>query len=132
MALVVVPSIALRPIGIAVLAVSTMLAVVTFLWPLWGVHRIMIEEKERMDLECSERYESLLMEWHSKLDSRKLEGSDDLYSAIRSVIAEKEEIRKIPTWPWSPGTLRGWIAALFLPLAVWILQWLIERFLLGG
>jgi hypothetical protein len=92
----------------------------------------MIEEKERMDLECSERYESLLMEWHSKVDNRKLEGGSDLYSAIQSVLAEKGEIRKIPTWPWTPGTLRGWIAALFLPLAVWMLQWLIERFLLGG
>lgn len=131
-AVVVLPSIALRPIGIVVIATSAVLAIITFGWPLWGVHRVMIEEKERMDLECSKRYESLLMEWHLKVDSRKLDGSGDLYSAIQSVLVEKGEISKIPTWPWSPGTLRGWIAALFLPLAVWMLQWLIERFLLGG
>ena len=131
-AVAVLPSIALRPIGIVVIATAFVLAIITFGWPLWGIHRIMIAEKERMDLECSERYESLLTEWHSKVDSRKLDGSSDLYSAIQSVLAEKGEINKIPTWPWSPGTLRGWIAALFLPLGIWMLQWLIERFLLGG
>jgi hypothetical protein len=131
-AVAVVPSIALQPLGIVVIGVSIILAAITFAWPLWGVHRIMIEEKERMDLECSERYESLLMEWHSRVDSRELDGSGDLYSAIRSVLTEKGEISKIPTWPWTPGTLRGWIAALFLPLVVWTLQWLIERYLLGG
>jgi hypothetical protein len=131
-AVALLPSIALQPIGLVVIGISLILAVITFAWPLWGVHRIMVEEKERMDLECSERYELLLKEWHSKVDSRKLDGSSDLYSAIQSVLAERDEIGKIPTWPWTPGTLRGWIAALFLPLAVWMLQWLIERFLLGG
>ncbi len=131
-ALAVLPSIALRPIGLVVIATSVFLAVITFGWPLWGVHRLMVEEKERMDIECSKRYESLLIEWHLKVDSRKLDGSGDLHSAIQSALAEKGEISKIPTWPWAPGTLRGWIAALFLPLAVWMLQWLIERVLRGG
>lgn len=131
-AVAALPSVVLQPIGIVVIGISVFLAGITFAWPLWGIHRIMIEEKERMDLECSERYESLLIEWHLRVDNRKLDGSSDLYSAIQSVLAEKGEISKIPTWPWSPGTLRGWVAALFLPLIVWMLQWFIERFLLGG
>jgi hypothetical protein len=114
MAIAVVPTIALQPIGIVVIG------------------RIMIEEKERMEIECSKRYEFLLKDWHSKVDSRELDGSGELHSAIKSLLVEKDEIHKIPTWPWTPGTLRGWMASLFLPLAVWMLQWLIERFLLGG
>ena len=132
MAVALVPTIALQALGIAVIAISLVLAGITFAWPLWGVHRIMIEEKERMQAECSKRYESLMNDWHLKVDSRELDGSGDLHSAIKSLLVEKGEIHKIPTWPWTPGILRGWISALFLPLAVWLLQWFVERFLLGA
>jgi hypothetical protein len=132
LAIAIVPTIVVQPIGVVVIGIAICLAGITFAWPLWGVHRIMAEEKERMETECSRRYESLLEDWHLKVDSRELDGSKDLHSAIQSLIVEKDEIRKIPTWPWTPGIFRGWMASLFLPLAVWMLQWLIERILLGG
>lgn len=121
----------LKPIGLTVVIFSFVLAVITFAWPLWGVHRVMVEEKSRLESECSARYESLLGDWHARIDARELEGSGDLKSAIQGLVAEKEEIGRIPTWPWPSGVLRGWIASLFLPLAVWMLQWLIERVLLA-
>jgi hypothetical protein len=132
MAIAVVPTIVVQPIGIVVIGIAISLAGITFAWPLWGVHRIMTEEKERMEIECSKRYESLLNDWHSKVDNRELDGSRNLHSAIQSLIVEKDEIHKIPTWPWTPGIFRGWMASLFLPLAVWMLQWLIERLFMGG
>jgi hypothetical protein len=92
----------------------------------------MIDEKERMGIECSKRYEALMSDWHLKVDSREFDGSGVLHNAIRSLVVEKDEIQKVPTWPWPPGMLRGWIASLFLPVVVWVLQWLVERLLLGG
>lgn len=131
-AVALLPSLALRPLGLSVVVVSLLLAGIAFAWPLWGVHRIMLDEKQRLEIESSKRYEALIEDLHLKVDNRQLEGSGDLHSVLRSLLTEKAEIKKIPTWPWTPGRLRGGIAALFLPISVWILQWLLERFVLGN
>lgn len=131
-AIPIMPTFIVRPIGLTVVIFSVLLAVITLAWPLWGVHQAMVEEKENLLSKSLGRYESLLMDWHAKIDARHLEGSGDLKNAIQALISEKEEIARIPTWPWPSGMLRGWIASLFLPLAIWTLQWFIERALVGG
>jgi hypothetical protein len=47
------------------------------------------------------------------------------------LLSEERYIRTIPTWPWEPGALRGLLTALFLPLAIFAAQRLIEQFLLS-
>lgn len=128
LAIIVMPEYVVQPMGLAFLVVSTLVAGITLFWPLWNVHHAMVMEKTRLQAECSERYEALLTEWHAKIDERQLEGNADLYAAIQGLSNEKAEIEKIPTWPWSRGILRGWTASLFLPVAVWMIQFLLENF----
>jgi hypothetical protein len=52
-------------------------------------------------------------------------------SLLASLLNEERYIRTIPTWPWEPGALRGLLTALFLPLALFAAQRLIEQFLLS-
>jgi hypothetical protein len=39
-----------------------------------------------------------------------------------SVDGEREILGKLPTWPWSAGTIRGFGSALLLPITVFLLQ----------
>jgi len=132
LALLVMPEYVLQPMGLAFIGLCSVVAAVTLTWPTWNLHRAIFREKSRILSECSARYQSLLEEWHSRLDERKLEGNAELSSAIRGVALEREELRKIPTWPWSPGILRGWLASLLLPLAIWILQLVLENAVFGS
>jgi hypothetical protein len=126
-AVIVMPDYVIQPMGVAFLIVCSLVAGATLTWPLWNIHQAMVREKVRIQAACSTRYEALLGEWHDRIDERQLNGNSELYATIKGLAAEKEEIEKIPTWPWSPGMLRGWIASLFLPLAIWTIQVILEN-----
>lgn len=127
---ILLPEFILQPMGLAFIVASSLVAGLTLAWPIWNVHQAMVKEKARLQAEGSARYEALLEAWHAKIDTFQLEGSSQLDNAVQALRAEKDEIKKIPTWPWSPGVLRGWIASLLLPLAIWAVQVLLENFVL--
>jgi hypothetical protein len=131
-ALVVMPQYILQPMGLAFIVLCGLIAGITLAWPIWNVHQAMVKEKARIQAACSARYEALLGEWHARIDQRQLDGNSDLQAAINGLADEKEEIKKIPTWPWSPGIVRGWIASLVLPLAIWVVQVILEYFVFGN
>ena len=107
----------------------TALALASFVWPLLGVHQLLVEEKGRLLDEGSLRLEAAIAELHQQIDSRKLEEIDDLNRAISIIETRQEALGKIPTWPWQPETVRWLITALVLPLALWIAQYVLQRIL---
>lgn len=114
------------PISIAVILLITILALAVFAWPLLGIHRLLSEEKGRLQDECSDRLEDAIAELHRRMDSGDLEGMDTLNLAMASLVIEKEALDAIPTWPWQPETLRLVITALALPLGLWIIQYVLQ------
>jgi len=54
---------------------------------------------------------------------------DSLNKALASLEIEAGALRRIQTWPWDPGAVRGLVAALLLPIVVWLLQLLLGRVL---
>ena len=53
----------------------------------------------------------------------------DLKTTLSTLEMELTSLRKIPTWPWEPETLRWLIGALVLPLGIWLIQYVFQRFL---
>jgi hypothetical protein len=43
----------------------------------------------------------------------------------------RDQIETISTWPWKIETLRQVIAAIFLPLIIWLLQYFLAQALAG-
>jgi hypothetical protein len=116
-----------RVIGMA--SIIVVLAVVTFVWPLLGVHRLLVEEKERLLAQNSQLLEAQVFELHQRLNSGNLEGMDKLNPAIASLQIEQNTLSRIPTWPWKPETVRLLITALLFPLGVWIAQLVLQAIL---
>ena len=48
--------------------------------------------------------------------------------AMEALVNEQNVVEKIRTWPWEPGTVRGLATALFLPVVIWVITKLLERF----
>jgi hypothetical protein len=121
------PELLADPVSLGFAVSYTILATAIFVWPLWGAHRLMKTEKERMLHHIDLRFEAVF----SKLDQRL---RDDDYSAIErlngtiaSLEIRHKRIAAIPTWPWRPETARFALTAIALPLILTILQFLAEQ-----
>ena len=114
-----------RALGLFFIAV----AVLTFAWPLYGIHRRLATEKKRMIGESTARFETAVRELHRRVDKKELREMDDLNKTLASLEIELASLRRIPTWPWEPGTVRGVALAVLLPLAIWLIQQLLQPLL---
>jgi len=104
-----------------------LLAAVTFVLPLLGMHRRMVDEKTRLESEANQRLEAAIAELHRRVDAADFSDMTELYRAIGGLEIERDVLAKIPTWPWQPGTLRVALSPLLLPVAVWLIQRFLER-----
>ena len=118
------------PLAAGIMVFMMLLAAVTFVLPLLGMHRRMVEEKGRLESEANRLLEATIAELHRRVDAGGFNDMTELYRAIGSLEIERDVLAKFSTWPWQPGTLRIAIAPVLLPVAVWIIQRLLER--LGG
>jgi hypothetical protein len=105
------------------------LALVAFVWPLLGIHRLLVEEKERLLGEIALRSETAMVELLQRIDEGELEGMSDLSEAIASLETEQKALKAVSTWPWQPETVRSLITALLLPLGLWVAQYALQRLL---
>ena len=115
--------------GIGMTVFFAVVSIVTFMWPLLGVHGRLVQEKQRLLRESSQRLGAMIAELHGRVDAGELHSRDELHVIIGSLESEKSMLTGIPTWPWRPATLRGFVTALLLPLVVFVLQFVLQRFL---
>jgi hypothetical protein len=102
-------------------------ALVTFMWPQLGMHRLQDAEQERCLDEAYLRLQGTINELHQQIDGGNLERMEQLNFAIASLEIEINTLKKIRTWPWEPETLQILITALAFPLGLWIIQFIVER-----
>ena len=65
------------------------------------------------------------------MDKNELGRMDDLNKALSSLEIERAALEHVPTWPWERGTLRSLVAAIVIPLLVWAIQAILQRYLAG-
>lgn len=113
------------------LIMQVILAVAAFVLPLVFVNRRLTAEKRRLLTENNLRLETALAQLHRNLDERQLAEMERLNEALAGLKTEREVLNSIPTWPWRAGTLTGFVSALILPLALFVIQFIIEKWLSG-
>ncbi|MEX2029647.1 MAG: hypothetical protein WD906_01570 [Anaerolineales bacterium] len=117
------------PLEIGLSVVFAAIAGATFALPLLGAHRRLVDEKNRRLAEAASRFEAAAQDLHRQLDGGRLRQMDPLNKALASLEIEQNALRRIATWPWQPGAVRGLLAALLLPVVVWVIQFLLGRIL---
>ena len=103
------------------------LAFVTFIVPLWGIHRRIQNRKEQALAENGLQIERAHQTLYRNLNRNDYKKGSDIEKSLASLYKMREQIEKIPTWPWNPGTFRNFLSAVFLPMGLWLTQ----RYLAG-
>jgi hypothetical protein len=116
-----------NPVTIGESIFTLVIALVVFVWPLWGAHRLLSEAKEAAQADLSTRKKAARAQLHQAVDKGHLERVDPLHKAVDALQAESAELAKVATWPWAPGTLRNLMGAVLLPMALWLIQYGLQR-----
>ena len=103
------------------------LAIVIFLWPLWGAHRMLADAKGRMTGELGVRVAQASADLRQAVDDGAMDRMAPLKDALLGLEASLRVVERSSTWPWQPETPRLVVSAVLLPLGAWLLQRLLDR-----
>lgn len=116
---------------LGVLILQVVLALAAFALPLWFVHRRLVSEKLRLLAEIHRRVESTSDRLHRALEMSEMVEAVQFSNALNGLNIERNVLISLPTWPWRPGTLTGFLSAIVLPIILFIIQFFIRNWL-GG
>ena len=103
------------------LAATVLFAIAAFVAPLWGVHDRLVREKEALLLDVERRVTRLAGELYARIDADDFEATGPLNATMSGLNTLRERVSRLPTWPWPPQLLRGFVSALLLPVVVYLL-----------
>jgi hypothetical protein len=107
-----------NPVIALTVGVSILVALMTFVWPLFGAHRLLQQEKARWKGEVARQTEAVARELHHRVSTDDMHGMEAIKDALDGLIAERGVLDKVPTWPWDPETVRVVVTALLLPVVL--------------
>lgn len=122
-----VPSMFSQPVSLFAFFLYIIVAVVALIWPILGIHNLLLAEKLRLIGASNQRLEAAIADLHQRVDTRDLERMDDLNKTMASLELEQTALRRIATWPWQPDAIRAVVAAFMFPLMLWLVQWILQR-----
>ena len=116
-------------LGSAVIVGSVLVvAALAFVVPLYGAHRLLVAEKSRQHGEVARRIEATAARLHARIDADDYQESDAMASALGGLETERTIVGKAPTWPWDPEAVRIVMTALLVPIVLWVITRILERF----
>lgn len=105
------------------------IAVAAFGLPLRGMQGRLAAEKATLLRAVNGRIKVTAGRVHAAVDADERPAAAGLHDTLTSLIAERELITRLSTWPWSTSTIRGFASALVVPIVVWAITRVLERYL---
>lgn len=118
-----------RPEYLALAGTVLLVAAATFVAPLWGVHRLLSDEKTRLLGEANRVMQTATADLHRRVQSGDLSNMNVLKTALDGLVIERTMLDKISTWPWQAETARGMATALVVPVVLWLIFHILDRVL---
>ncbi|HEX5590141.1 MAG TPA: hypothetical protein VFX65_07630 [Candidatus Limnocylindrales bacterium] len=111
------------------LVIPPLIALVAFVAPLTGAHARLEAQKDQLQDATEQRIRGLLRDLDRDVDARELGQVDAYQKTLAALLVERDVLAKLPTWPWSTATLRGFVSTILLPLALFVVQQVLSRLL---
>ena len=104
--------------GVALSSMIVGMALACFVLPLWGMHRRLQTERARLDGEVGRRIETTIERLYQHVDDNE-PGATEERDRMLALVATRDLIGSLSTWPWRPETPRWLFSALIIPIAIW-------------
>lgn len=104
-------------------------ALTVFILPLWGIHKRLVQAKDELLGQAGTRIQNTTTALHQITDTQAWDNATKIKDAILGLETEQRIIEKMPTWPWAPGAFRILLTAILLPIILFVIQFVIQRFL---
>ena len=101
-----------------------------FIFPLIGVHRMLVKEKDRLLDENGKQVEKTIASLTAKLETNEGDDLNIIDQSLSSLEKARLQIERISTWPWKAETFRQLITAIILPTLIWFIQYWLSKYLL--
>lgn len=111
-----------NPVSIAVVVATVVIGIACFIVPLWGIHGRLVAEKATLARAVNLRARAMQEELYRRVDAANLAGVKEVTDALGGIYATRDQIGRLPTWPWPPQVLRGFISAILLPVIVFLIS----------
>jgi hypothetical protein len=105
------------------------LAIIIFVTPIVGVHNLLKDQKDALTKNISLKAEALILDLLSRIEDQNLIDIETYEGTLSSLEKADSRIEGISTWPWKTETVRQFIAALFLPVSIWMIQFYLNQLL---
>jgi hypothetical protein len=109
--------------------VTSLISIALFVLPILGMRDRLEEEKERVLNEIGDLLQHASSHLHDKISQGNYQTLGEQEIAIKALTHERELLERASTWPWNTRTIRGFASALLLPIVIWIVTRILERFL---
>lgn len=116
-----------QPGAVAMALPLIILGGVTFLLPLWGIHKRLVAEKERRLDELGARTANAIRQLEQQVDAGDSANAIQSKDVLGGIETAQRMMERIPTWPWQPETIRLLITALLLPIVLFAVQFAIQK-----
>ncbi|MCI0582078.1 MAG: hypothetical protein L0227_04145 [Chloroflexi bacterium] len=111
------------------LAGPPIIAGLAFVIPLAGARARLADQKERLLDDVGGRIRRTIDDAHRSTDAGDFGRADAASRTLAQLVTERDILAKLPTWPWSTATLRSFLSATLLPMAVFAAQQVLVRLL---
>ena len=110
--------------------VGIVAALAGFVLPFLGIHRRLVEEKQRWKNEAGQWLKVSFTNFHQTIAEQKLGDVDAMLKIIDGVSKEQAILEQIPTWPWQPSAVRGVTTTIVVPVLLWLMFRYLEHLML--
>lgn len=121
------PAIAVSPLPLLITATMSLTALAVFAWPLLDLSTRMRAEKQRILLENADELRATVAERRRLMEAGQVEGVAALKDIADLLVMERGLAEKLPTLPWHASIARGLLTTIVLPIALILLQRILDR-----
>jgi len=116
----------IKLLGGIVLLLTTFLSVFVFLMPTFSIHRIMVSKKNQMLQQLYEKlregYDLFINYNINEIISPEKQYKFSEFLSVYKIL--KEDLEKLPTWPFDVETIRKLVGTILVPIASYASQYL--------